>query len=194
MAIALAPLCGAELIDPQAIVVVAASGTSGAGRTPSETLLATEVMGSMSPYKVGGVHQHTPEVEQTLGAIAGRPVTLSFTPLLAPMPRGIVATCSAPIASPGVTFERVAEAFRKAYESEPFVRLLEAGRWPSTAAVLGSNAVEVQFALDEHAGRVVVVVTLDNLGKGAAGQAIQNLNLMLGLPETAGLSNLGVSP
>ncbi len=193
VALALAPVLRAGLAEPQDVVVVAASGTSGAGRKPTDGLLASQVMGSMSAYKVGGVHQHTPEMEQSLTQAAGRPVTLSFTPLLAPMPRGIVATCTA-IAQPGTTAESVRAALVEAYAAEPFVHVLPAGHWPQTSSVAGSNAVHLQAAVDEHAGRVVVVCALDNLGKGAAGQALQNANLMLGLAETAGLSANGVAP
>jgi N-acetyl-gamma-glutamyl-phosphate reductase len=193
VALALAPVLAAGLADPDDIVVVAASGTSGAGRKPSDALLATQVMGSMSAYKVGGVHQHTPEMEQSLASAAGARVTLSFTPLLAPMPRGIVATCTA-VASPGATTASVRSALSAAYADEPFVHVLPEGAWPQTSSVGGSNAVHLQCAVDEHAGRVVVVSAIDNLGKGAAGQAVQNANLILGLDETSGLSANGVAP
>ena len=192
VALAMAPVLAAGLADTD-VVVVAASGTSGAGRKPSDALLATQVMGSMSAYKVGGGHQHTPEMEQSLTAAAGTPVTLSFTPLLAPMPRGILATCSAPVRT-GVTEGDVRAALVEAYADEPFVHVLPAGQWPQTSSVGGSNAVHLQCAVDAHAGRVVVVAAIDNLGKGAAGQALQNANLILGLDETAGLSVNGVAP
>ena len=192
VALAMAPVLAAGLADPD-VVVVAASGTSGAGRKPTDTLLATQVMGSMSAYKVGGSHQHTPEMEQSLASAAGAPVTLSFTPLLAPMPRGILATCSAP-ARAGVTERDVRRALVDAYAEEPFVHVLPEGQWPQTSSVSGSNAVHLQCAVDAHAGRVVVVAAIDNLGKGAAGQALQNANIILGLDETAGLSANGVAP
>lgn len=191
--LALAPVLSAGLAAADDIVVVAASGTSGAGRKSSDGLLATQVMGSMSAYKVGGEHQHTPEMEQSLGRSAGRAVTLSFTPLLAPMPRGILATCTA-VAAPGATVDAVRAALVDAYADEPFVHVLPAGHWPQTSSVAGSNAVHVQCAVDEHAGRVVIVSALDNLGKGAAGQALQNANLVLGLDEAAGLTATGVAP
>ncbi len=175
------------------MVVVAASGTSGAGRSPSLRLLASEVMGSLSAYKVGGTHQHIPEMEQALSTAAGVPVTLSFTPLLAPMPRGIMATCTARLTA-DTTAEQLYEALCAAYAAEPFVHVLSDGSWPATASTLGSNAAHLQVAADRHAGRAVVVAALDNLGKGAAGQAVQNANLLLGLPETAGLSAQGVAP
>ncbi len=192
VALAFAPVLAAGLAEPD-VVVVAASGTSGAGRKPSDALLATQVMGSMSAYKVGGGHQHTPEMEQSLTTASGAPVTLSFTPMLAPMPRGILATVSAPARSVATETE-VRAALVDAYADEPFVRVLPAGQWPQTSSVGGSNAVHLQCAVDEHAGRVVVVAAIDNLGKGAAGQALQNANLILGLDETAGLSANGVAP
>jgi len=192
--LALAPLLAAGLAEPADIVAVSASGTSGAGRTPTESLLASEVMGAVSAYQVGGVHRHTPEIEQALCGAAGRPVAVSFTPLLAPMPRGILATCTARLAprAPGAAGPR--EALAAAYADEPFVHLVPEGHWPSTAATAGSNAVHLQAAADDHAGRAMVVAVLDNLVKGAAGQAVQIANLMLGLPETAGLSVNGVAP
>jgi N-acetyl-gamma-glutamyl-phosphate reductase len=193
VAVALAPVLAAGLAATDDIVVVAASGTSGAGRKPSDALLATQVMGSMSAYKVGGVHQHTPEMEQSLAAAAGVPVTLSFTPLLAPMPRGIVSTCTA-AARAGTTAAMVRDALVAAYADEPFVHVLPDGQWPQTSSVAGTNAVHLQCAVDEHAGRVVVVSAIDNLGKGAAGQALQNANLILGLDESAGLTANGVAP
>jgi N-acetyl-gamma-glutamyl-phosphate reductase len=192
VALAFAPVLAAGLAQPD-VVVVAASGTSGAGRKATDSLLATQVMGSMSAYKVGGSHQHTPEIEQSLSAAAGTPVTLSFTPLLAPMPRGILATVSAPKRA-GVTESAVRAALAAAYADEPFVHLLPEGQWPQTSSVSGSNAAHLQCAVDEHAGRVVVVCAIDNLGKGAAGQALQNANLVFGLPEGMGLSTNGVAP
>jgi N-acetyl-gamma-glutamyl-phosphate reductase len=192
--LALAPLLTSGLADPGDIVIVAASGTSGAGRAPSAALLATEVMGAMSAYQVGGTHRHTPEIEQALGEVAGGRPVVSFTPALAPMPRGILATCTARLHDPATPARALRDALGTAYAGEPFVHLLSEGRWPTTAATLGSNAVHLQAAADGHAGRAVVVAALDNLGKGAAGQAIQAANLMLGLPETAGLTTQGVAP
>jgi N-acetyl-gamma-glutamyl-phosphate reductase len=149
-------------------------------------------MNSLSPYKVGGTHQHTPEIEQSLSDVAGRPVTMSFTPVLAPMPRGILATCTAK-AKPGVDLGDLKAAF-EVYASEPFVHLLTDGEWPQTGATLGSNSTHLQVAFDEHVGRIVVVSALDNLTKGAAGQAIQNANIALGLDETTALPTIGVAP
>jgi N-acetyl-gamma-glutamyl-phosphate reductase len=196
--LALAPLLAAGLADPADIVIVAASGTSGAGRSPRPDLLASEVMSSMSAYKVGGTHRHTPEIEQALAEVAPGKPAISFTPLLAPMPRGILATCTARLA-PGVAADPGADrllraAFAGAYGGGPFVHLLPAGQWPASGAVSGSNAAHLQVAADPHAGRAVVVCATDNLGKGAAGQAVQIANLMLGLPETAGLTPHGVAP
>src|SRR5579871_6080660 len=198
--LALAPLLAAGLVEPSDIVIVAASGTSGAGRSLRTDLLASEIIGSMSAYKVGGTHRHTPEIEQALAEVLPEPgpVTLSFTPTLAPMPRGILATSTArltpaalAVGDPAATLRA---AFADAYAGGPFVHLLPEGQWPVTAAVYGSNGAHVQVAADTHAGRAVVISTTDNLGKGAAGQAVQIANLMLGLPEAAGLTTHGVAP
>jgi N-acetyl-gamma-glutamyl-phosphate reductase len=193
VSLALAPGLVAGVIAPDDITVVAASGTSGAGRSLKPHLLGTEVMGAMSPYGVGGVHRHVPEIEQNLSACGAGPVTVSFTPTLAPMSRGILATCVARVA-PATTAADVRAAWEKAYADEPFVRLLPEGRWPSTASVLGSNAVHLQVVLDERAGKVVAVSAVDNLTKGTAGAAVQCLNLALGLPEELGLPVAGVAP
>jgi N-acetyl-gamma-glutamyl-phosphate reductase len=192
--LALAPLLAAGLADPGDIVIVAASGTSGAGRSPAPSLLATEVIGAMSAYQVGGTHRHTPEIEQALRAAGGGDPVVSFTPVLAPMPRGILATCTARLRDPGTATGALRAALAAAYDGEPFVRLLPEGTWPTTAATNGANTACLQAAADPHAGRAVVVAALDNLGKGAAGQAVQAANLMLGLPETAGLTFQGVAP
>ncbi|WP_372406468.1 N-acetyl-gamma-glutamyl-phosphate reductase [Streptomyces luteireticuli] len=192
VSLALWPVYAADLAEPEA-VVVAASGTSGAGKGLKPHLLGSEVMGSMTPYGVGGAHRHTPEIVQNLSAVAGERVGVSFTPVLAPMPRGILATCSAK-ARGGVTAGAVRDAFERAYGDEVFVRLLPEGRWPSTGAVVGSNAVQVQAVLDEAAGRIVVVSAIDNLTKGTAGGAVQSMNIALGLPEGLGLTTMGVAP
>ncbi|MFJ2831107.1 N-acetyl-gamma-glutamyl-phosphate reductase [Streptomyces sp. NPDC087263] len=190
--LALFPAYAAGLAENEA-VIVAASGTSGAGKSPKAHLLGSEVMGSMSPYGVGGGHRHTPEIIQNLGAAAGEPVTVSFTPTLAPMPRGILATCSAK-AKAGVTAESVRAVYEKAYADEPFVHLLPEGQWPATASVHGSNAVQVQVALDAAAHRIIAISAIDNLTKGTAGGAVQSMNIALGLPEDMGLSTIGVAP
>jgi N-acetyl-gamma-glutamyl-phosphate reductase len=191
--LALAPALAAGLVQPD-VVVVSASGTSGAGKSPKVNLLGAEVMGAVSAYGVGGVHRHTPEMVQNLSRAAGRPVTVSFTPLLVPMPRGILSTVSASVTNPDITVGDVRAAYGKAYGDEPFVRLLPEGQWPTTASTLGANTVLLQVALDEKAGRVIVIAALDNLTKGTAGAAVQCLNLALGLPETLGLPTVGVAP
>lgn len=197
ISLALAPGFAAGLLEPDDVVVVAASGTSGAGKALKPHLLSAEVMGSMSPYAVGGTHRHTPEITQNLvkAAGAGRSerVSVSFTPTLAPMPRGILATSTAKV-RPGVGAAALRQAWSDAYDDEPCVHLLPPGQWPSTAAVLGANLVHLQLAYDEGAGRVIVVSAVDNLCKGTAGAAIQCANLALGLPETTGLPLAGVAP
>lgn len=192
VSLALFPAYAAGLAETEA-VIVAASGTSGAGKAPKAHLLGSEVMGSMTPYGVGGVHRHTPEMIQNLSAAAGEPVTVSFTPTLAPMPRGILATCNTK-ARPGVTAESVRAAYEKAFADEPFVHLLPEGQWPATASVHGSNAVQVQVAYDAAAHRIIAISAIDNLTKGTAGGAVQSMNLALGLPEELGLSTIGVAP
>jgi N-acetyl-gamma-glutamyl-phosphate reductase len=186
--LALRPLLDTGLASPDDVVVVAASGTSGAGRSLKPHLLGTEVMGDVSTYKVGA-HQHTPEIKQATGARS-----LSFTPMLAPMPRGILATVTAVPTQPVADADQVRAVLAERYHAEPFVRVLPEGSWPRTAATLGSNACHLQATVDADAGRVVVVSAIDNLGKGAAGQAVQCANLMTGLPETAGLTAVGVQP
>ncbi len=193
VSLALAPGFAGGLLQPDDVVVVAATGTSGAGRSPSAAMLAAEVMGSMTPYGVGGGHRHTPEIEQNLALSAGRPVTVSFTPTLAPMPRGILATCTARVVA-GTTAAQLRAAWARAYTDEPFVHLLPEGRWPRTADTLGANTVHLQVTLDERTGRAVVVAAVDNLTKGTAGAAVQATNLALGLAETAGLATTGLAP
>ncbi|MFF6883838.1 N-acetyl-gamma-glutamyl-phosphate reductase [Streptomyces sp. NPDC012421] len=193
--LALLPAYTHRLVEPEA-VIVAASGTSGAGRALRPHLLGAEVMGSMTPYGVGGGHRHTPELTQNLSLVAGEHVTVSFTPTLAPMPRGILATCSARL-RPG-TADRSEEEVRAVYEAvyadEPFVRVLPPGHWPSTASVLGSNTAQLQVAVDLDARRLVCVSAIDNLTKGTAGGAVQCMNVALGLPERLGLPTDGVAP
>lgn len=193
VSLALAPGLASGAVAPEDIVIVAASGASGAGKGVKPHLLGSEVMGSMSPYGVGGVHRHTPEIEQNLTRAAGMQVTVSFTPTLAPMARGILATCTARVA-PGTDAATVRAAWERAYADEPFVHLLPEGQWPRTADVLGSNTVHVQVTVDERVGRVVVVAAVDNLTKGTAGAAVQSANLALGLDETTGLPLAGVAP
>lgn len=191
--LALAPAVAAGLVEPDDLVVVAASGTSGAGKAAKAHLLGSEVMGSVTAYGVGGTHRHTPEIIQNLSVLTDGPVKVSFTPLLVPMPRGILATCTARVA-PGVTVDDLRAAYSKACADEPFLHLLPEGQWPATKAVFGSNSVHLQVALDEAAGRMVAVGAVDNLAKGTAGAAVQCMNLALGLPETTGLTSVGVAP
>ncbi|WP_431711607.1 N-acetyl-gamma-glutamyl-phosphate reductase [Glutamicibacter uratoxydans] len=189
----LAPGYSAGLLEPQDVVIVAASGTSGAGKSLKPHLLGSETMGSMSPYGVGGSHRHTPEIEQGLSLVAGEPVQISFTPTLAPMPRGILTTATARV-KPGVTEDQLRSAWQRAYANEPFVTLLPEGQWPGTGNVLGTNQVHLQLALDPHASRVIVSAAIDNLTKGTAGGAVQSMNIALGLEETTGLTMQGVAP
>ena len=187
----LAPLLAAGLADTNDIIVVAASGTSGAGRGAKVNLLNSEVAGSMSTYKVGGTHQHTPEIEQTLSHVAGVDVQINFTPMLAPMPRGILATMNVKTTVGGAELRKTLVDY---FANEPFVTVLPDGQLPVTASTLGSNAVHIQVAKDDRTNRATVFVALDNLIKGAAGQAVQNANLICGFPETAGLSSIGIAP
>jgi N-acetyl-gamma-glutamyl-phosphate reductase len=186
--LALAPLIAAGVADPEDVVVVASSGTSGAGSKPLPHLLATQVMGDLSPYKVGA-HQHVPEILQ-----ATKARTLSMTPILAPMPRGILCTVTARPARAGLTVDDIRAVLGSAYADEPFVHLLPEGQVPHTAATAGSNSVHLSATIDVDSGRIIVVSAIDNLGKGAAGQALQNANIMLGLPETTALPIDGVAP
>ena len=190
--LALFPGLAGRLVEPD-LTVVAVTGTSGAGKTPKPNLIGSEVMGALTPYGVGGTHRHNPEIIQNLTAVTGGPVKLSFTPVLAPLPRGILATCTAPL-EPGVTVEQVRAAYQAAYADEPFVHLLPEGTWPSTAMTLAANTALVQVTVDPDAGRMVAVAALDNLTKGTAGGAIQSANLALGLPETTGLPLTAVAP
>ncbi|MEU9147562.1 N-acetyl-gamma-glutamyl-phosphate reductase [Streptomyces sp. NPDC048349] len=192
VSLALFPAYQARLAEPEA-VIVAATGTSGAGKALKTNLLGSEVMGTVTPYGVGGVHRHTPEMVQNLSPLAGERVSVSFTANLVPMPRGILATCSAK-ALPGTTAESLRAAYEKAYEEEPFVQLLPEGRWPTTKSVQGSNAVQIQVAHDASAQRIIAISAIDNLTKGTAGGAVQSMNIALGLPEQLGLSTIGVAP
>lgn len=185
------PAISHGLIDASDIVVVAASGTTGAGRSAKIGLIASEVMGSLTSYKFGGTHQHTPEIEQALRRISGSTVKVSFTPILAPMPRGILATITAKLKADFNT-EKVHEIYSGTFADEEFIQMLAPGLMPQTASVTGSNSVHIQVAVDAHTKRLIISVALDNLGKGAAGQALQNANIMCGLPENMGLSSQGV--
>jgi N-acetyl-gamma-glutamyl-phosphate reductase len=185
--LAIAPLLAAGLADPEDVVVTSASGTSGAGKAALPHLLGSEVMGDLTGYKVGA-HRHVPEIKQASGAR-----TLTLTPVLAPMPRGILSTVALRPTSAGAAAD-ARDALATAYADEPFVHVLPPGQQPRTAATAGSNAAHLQAVVDADSGRIVVTCAIDNLGKGAAGQALQNANLMLGLAETAGLTPDGVAP
>ena len=192
VSLTLAPALHAGLIVSD-VVVTAMSGTSGAGRALKPHLLGSEVMGSASVYGMAGAHRHTPEIIQNLSGVAGQAVTVSFTPVLAPMPRGILASCTAAL-RPGADTDKIRSVYHTAYAPEPFVHLLPQGRWPATSAVIGSNSVQLQVAVDADAGKLIAVGAVDNLTKGTAGAALQCLNLALGLPETTGLPSWGIAP
>jgi N-acetyl-gamma-glutamyl-phosphate reductase len=188
-ALALTPLANfASLSD---VVVVAASGTSGAGRSAKSNLLASAIMGSMSSYKFGGVHQHTPEIEQCVSQATGKDVQISFTPMLAPMVRGILATITVRL-DQMISTEDLRNHFKQYYVAEEFVTILHDGQMPATNAVYGSNSAHLQIAVDSHTQRAIVSIAIDNLGKGAAGQAVQNANIMCGLDSSTGLSTQGI--
>lgn len=187
------PGVAAGVVDAADLVAVLAVGYSGAGKTLKPHLLASEGLGAALPYGMAGTHRHIPEIVQNLMVAGADEVRLSFSPVLVPMSRGILATVSAPAAE-GLTGETVRAVWEESYRAEPFVELLPEGVWPTTASVLGANTALVQVALDEAAGRVVAVCAIDNLVKGTAGGALQSLNLALGLPETLGLPMEGVAP
>lgn len=189
----LAPGIRDRVVMADDLSAVLAVGTSGAGRSAKTELLASEINGSAKPYAVGGVHRHTPEIRQNLAAAGARHVSVSFTPVLVPMTRGILATSTARLA-PGVTASEVRAAWESAYENEPFVTVLPQGVFPATSHVLGSNRTLVGLAVDESVSRVVSITAIDNLVKGTAGAAIQSANIALGLPESLGLPMDGVAP
>lgn len=196
--LALMPGFAAGALAPEDVVIVAASGTSGAGKAAKVNLIGSEVMGSMSPYGVGGLHRHTPEIEQGLSNASGLDVRVSFTPTLAPMSRGILTTATAKVSAEFAALENPEAALRKiwedAYAEETFVRVLPEGQWPTTKSVQGSNYAALQIAYDPHVNRVIVCAVIDNLTKGTAGGAVQSMNIALGLPETTGLTFQGVAP
>jgi N-acetyl-gamma-glutamyl-phosphate reductase len=189
----LQPGVAAGLVDPSDIVAVLAVGYSGAGKALKPHLLASEALGSAVPYAVAGAHRHIPEIVQNLKVAGAADVRISFTPVLVPMSRGILATVTAPLA-PGATPASVREAWVSAYANEPFVEVLPDGQWPASGATVGSNSVLIGVGVDAKAGKVVIVTALDNLVKGTAGAALQSLNLALGLPEATGLTTNGVAP
>ncbi|WP_312677617.1 N-acetyl-gamma-glutamyl-phosphate reductase [Microbacterium sp.] len=194
VSLSLAPGVAAGVIDSSDIVAVLAVGPSGAGKSLKTNLLAAEILGSANPYAVGGTHRHIPEIRQALVAAgATGDVRISFTPVLVPMARGILATSTAAIAN-GVTDAQIRDAWEQAYADEPFVQVLPEGHFPRTADVLGANTALIGLAVDRAANRVVVVTAVDNLVKGTAGAAIQSMNIALGLPEATGLTVNGVAP
>ncbi len=188
--LALLPAVAEDLVEP-AVTVVAVSGTSGAGRAAKTDLLGSEVIGSARAYNIAGAHRHTPEIAQGLRAVTDRDVTVSFTPVLIPTSRGILATCIARTRSP---LSQLRAAYEKAYDAEPFIYLMPEGQLPRTGSVIGSNAAQIAVAVDEAAETFVAVAAIDNLVKGTGGAAVQSMNLALGWPETAGLSVVGVAP
>ena len=189
ISLAIAPAVKSKVVNVGDIVVVAASGTSGAGRSSKISLSATEVMNSMTSYKFGGVHQHTPEIEETLASLTSDDVYLSFTPILAPMPRGILATVTA---NTELKEDEIRNLYQDQYQGEKFIHLLPKGQLPETSSLIGSNGLQMQLAVDEHSSRLIVSAAIDNLGKGAAGQALQNANLMAGFEEALALSPMGI--
>ncbi|MHA7664517.1 N-acetyl-gamma-glutamyl-phosphate reductase [Mycolicibacterium sp. HS_4_1] len=188
--LALVPAVAAGLVEPD-VTVVAVSGTSGAGKSGKVDLSAAEVIGSARAYNVGGAHRHTPEIAQGLRAVTDKDVTVSFTPVLIPTSRGILATCTARTTA---TIEEIRAAYEKAYASEPFIHLLPEGRLPKTGSVVGSNAAQIAVAVDTEARTLVALCAIDNLTKGTGGAAVQSMNIALGWPETEGLSTVGVAP
>jgi N-acetyl-gamma-glutamyl-phosphate reductase len=191
--LALAPLVRAGVLDTSGIIVDAKSGASGAGRGLSESTHFAQLADGFRAYKVGGLHRHTPEIEQTLSALAGKPVRITFTPHLVPMIRGILATAYAQLA-PGVTRERCTELARAMYEGSPSVTVLDPGENPDTSWVKGSNRCFISYTTDPRTGRVIAQSVIDNLVKGASGQAVQCFNLRFGLSEALGLESVGMFP
>jgi len=193
ISLGLAPGIQSGLVEADDLVAVLAVGPSGAGKALKTNLLAAEILGSASAYGVGGTHRHTPEITQNLAVAGGRDVGISFTPMLVPMSRGILATSTAKLRE-GVTADEVRAAFESAYADEPFVHLLPAGEFPRTADTVGANTALIGIAVDEATRRLVTVTAIDNLVKGTAGAAIQSANIALGFAETTGLSTDGVAP
>ena len=191
--IALAPAIAAGLVETDDLVSIMSVGTSGAGKGLKTSLLASEILGAASAYGVGGVHRHTPEIEQNLRKAAGKAVSISFTPVLVPMSRGILAVNTAKLA-PGASLDKLRAAFSEHYGDEQFIRVLADGEYPNTSSVLGTNVCQIGIAIDEHAGRAVIVSAIDNLVKGTAGAAIQSLNIAIGFAEQTGINVNGVAP
>ncbi|CDA30042.1 MULTISPECIES: N-acetyl-gamma-glutamyl-phosphate reductase [unclassified Eubacterium (in: firmicutes)] len=186
------PMVKEGLIDPKSIIIDAKSGTSGAGRGAKVPNLFCEVNENIKAYGVG-THRHTPEIEEQLGYAAGEEVLINFTPHLVPMQRGILVTAYANLKKE-VTYEEVKAVYDKYYKKEQFIRVLENETPPETRWVEGSNYVDVSFKIDERTGRIIMMGALDNLIKGAAGQAVQNMNIIFGLPENEGLQQVPMFP
>jgi N-acetyl-gamma-glutamyl-phosphate reductase len=193
ISLALAPGLTAGLIEPEEVVSVLSVGSSGAGRALRADLLASELSGSARAYGVGGVHRHIPEIEQNLMLASGKQASVSFTPVLVPMSRGILAVNTVKTSS-RFSLEYLRDVYLDAYGDESFIEVLDQGEYPSTGSVLGSNNVQIGLSYDEHAGKAVIVSAIDNLVKGTAGAAIQSMNIALGLTEQTGLTNVGVAP
>jgi len=191
--LALQPGIAAGVVDPSDVVATLAVGYSGAGKKAAHHLLAAEGIGSAAPYAVGGTHRHVPEILQNFASAGAINPRVTFTPVLVPMSRGILATVTAPLA-PGADAAAVRKAWVDAYADEPFVHVMPEGQWPATAFTVGANTALVQVTVDERAGRVVAICAIDNLVKGTAGAALQSMNVALGLPETTGLTTLGLAP
>ncbi len=189
----LAPLLKNELIDPASIIADSKSGVSGAGRSAKVDNLYCEVNDGFKAYGVGGVHRHIPEIEQELSLLAGKRLNISFTPHLVPMDRGILSTIYA-TPTGAVSTAELLELYREFYGGEAFIRVLPEGSFPSTSHVRGSNFCDIGITVDGRTGRVVVVSAIDNLVKGASGQAVQNMNIMNGFPENLGLESLALFP
>jgi N-acetyl-gamma-glutamyl-phosphate reductase len=189
----MAPLLKKRLIDPASIIADSKSGVTGAGRSVKVDNLYCEVNEGFKAYGVGGVHRHIPEIEQELSQLAGKKLTITFTPHLVPMDRGILSTIYAVPLQPATTAELLG-LYNDCYKGEPFVRVLPEGVFPSTAFVRGSNFCDIGITVDSRSGRIVVVSAIDNLVKGASGQAVQNMNIMCGFPETMGLEGLPLFP
>ena len=185
IALAFAPLLKQDLIDQKFMTVVAASGTTGAGKKPSQSLLASEVMGSLSNYKLNGTHQHIPEIEQALSEITGSDLSISFNPILAPMPRGILSNSISILKKP-LKANEVVQIYKDYYNSQPFVKIMQNVNL-QTSSVIDSNNCLLQISIDENTNQITIVSVIDNLFKGASGQAIQNMNLMCGWDQTLGL-------
>lgn len=191
--LALAPLLGNNIIDQQTLIIDAKSGTSGAGRAAGLSTLFCEINDGFKSYKVGGTHRHIPEIEQELSQLAGTELKVCFTPHLLPISRGILSTIYCSLTSP-VDPEQLYDLYQSAYRDEPFVRMLEQGAQPATQFVRGSNFCDIALATDHRTNRLIITAALDNIGKGAAGQAIQNMNLMAGFDESEGINGAPLFP